>query len=150
MVMPYPAEYQQASRDFADFLSSVKENCMFTSSHQAYTTAQGVFLVFRNRISIPEAIRFASLLPAGLRALFVADWNPEMKRKSFASREEMIREVRSLRHAHNFSPDSAIEAVARALRSHIDEQALDSLLNDFPEGAIDYWSVDPPSSTQEV
>lgn len=147
--MPYPAEYQKSSIEFADFLVSVKNNCMLGSSHQAYTTAQGVFLVFRKRISISDAIRFVALLPVGLRALFVTNWDPESEQHGFDSREEMIAEVRSLRGPHNFSPDSAIEDVAQALRKHIDERALDELLRSFPDGAIDFWSVNPPQRNGE-
>lgn len=79
--MPYPQEYQIATSVFQDFLADVKRNCDFGSSHMAYTVTQGVFQAFRRRLSLDDAIRFSNILPAGLRALFVADWdlNEEMK-----------------------------------------------------------------------
>jgi uncharacterized protein (DUF2267 family) len=41
-----------------------------------YTMTQGVFQVFRRRLNVTEALRFADTLPPVLRAIFVADWNP--------------------------------------------------------------------------
>lgn len=52
----------------------------------------------------------------------------------------MIREVKQLRAAHNFSTDTAIRDVAQALRRHVDEASLDELLSQMPEGAIDFWT----------
>ncbi|MBF2088833.1 MAG: DUF2267 domain-containing protein, partial [Synechococcales cyanobacterium K44_A2020_017] len=61
--------------------------------------------------------------------------------KSFADREEMMRDVRSLREEHNFSTETAIKDVAAALRRHVDEKAFDHVLTQLPEGAIDFWRV---------
>jgi uncharacterized protein (DUF2267 family) len=46
-----------------------------TTTNQAYTMVQGVLQVFRRRLEVNEAIRFLSVLPVGVRALFVADWD---------------------------------------------------------------------------
>ena len=51
----------------------------------------------------------------------------------------MTKEVKSLRSAHNFSTETAIRDVARALRRHVDEEAFDLLLAKLPEGAIEFW-----------
>jgi uncharacterized protein (DUF2267 family) len=100
---------------------------------------QGVLQTFRRRLTLPEAIQFAEVLPAVLRALFVADWNPNEPRRSFGNRAEMIQEVQSLRADHNFAPDSAIQAVAVALRKNVDETKLDAVLSTLPTPAYDFW-----------
>lgn len=45
--MPMPSEYQRAGECFDAFLTDVRDACELGSRHQAYTTAQGVFRVFR-------------------------------------------------------------------------------------------------------
>jgi len=107
----------------------------------AYTMAQGVFQVFRRRLSLQDAIKFTNILPAGIRALFVAEWNPEEEVRPFGDRETMIDEVRQLRPDHNFSTDNSISEVAAALRKHVDEQLLDETLATFPRGAMEFWKV---------
>ena len=36
----------------------VRDGCELGSRHQAYTTVQGVFQVFRRRLALADAIRF--------------------------------------------------------------------------------------------
>ena len=139
--MPVPAEYERASDQFYKFLIDARDTANLTSTHTAYTMTQGVFQVFRRRLSFPEAIAFANVLPICLRALFVSDWNTEEPRKPFQDRTEMIVEVRSLRPEHNFSPDTAIHDVAVALRRHVDETVFDQLLAGFSEGAVEFWKT---------
>ena len=145
--MPYPQEYQIATMKFQDFLNDVKANASFGSGHMAYTMTQGVFQVFRRRLSLEDAIRFSNILPAGIRALFVADWDPTEPMKHFQAREDMLEETKQLRAEHNFaflSKDS-IRDVAKALRNHVDETQFDDLLKSFPKGALEFWRENPKS-----
>jgi len=139
--MPMPVEYQRATDHFHQFLADARDEANLGSVHQAYTMAQGVFQVFRRRLKIEEAIRFANILPAGLRALFVADWDTEEPILPFEDRASMTREVQSLRPQHNFSPDSSIRDVAVALRRNVDEAALDRVLATLPETARQFWQT---------
>lgn len=138
--MPVPAEYQRASAKFYDYLVDARDTAGLWSTHAAYTMTQGVFQVFRRRLSIQDAMAFANILPICLRALFVTDWNIDEEKKLFESREVMTREVRLLREDHNFSTDTAIRDVAEALRRHVDEEAFDKLLAQLPEGAVEFWT----------
>jgi len=95
--------------------------------------------VFRRRLSTKDAIAFANVLPICLRALFVTDWDINEEKKPFENRDVMTEEVKSLRKDHNFSTDTAIQDVARALRKHVDEEAFDKLLKQLPKGAIEFW-----------
>ena len=137
--MPYPTEYEHAGRCFAEFLAEVKAISELGSSHMAYTMAQGVFQVFRRRVSLQDAIRFSNLLPAGIRALFVADWEPDEEPRRFENREAMTREVRLLRPDHNFSTDKAISQVAKALRKQVDERRFEQLLQRISPEARAFW-----------
>jgi uncharacterized protein (DUF2267 family) len=49
--------------------------------------------------------------------------------------------VQSLRADHNFAPDTAIQAVAVALRKNIDEAKLDSMLSHLSPAARDFWRL---------
>jgi len=139
--VPYPSEYQRATDEFSDFLLDVRDGALFRSPHPAYTTTQGVFRTFRRRLSLPDAVRFAAVLPVGLRALFVADWDLDEPQLPFGPRAEMSQEVRALRPDHNFSDSESIHVVAVALRRHVDEAKLDAVLATLPEGAADFWAV---------
>ncbi|WP_284449844.1 DUF2267 domain-containing protein [Spongiibacter tropicus] len=141
--MPVPAEYERASAKFYDYLVDARDTADLWSTHVTYTMTQGVFQVFRRRLSTQDAIAFANILPICLRALFVTDWNIGEEKKPFESREVMTKEVKSLRDKHNFSTETAIRDVAEALRRHVDEEAFDKLLAQLPEGAAKFWTPLP-------
>jgi len=100
---------------------------------------QGVLQVFRRRLDVNEAIRFLSVLPVGLRALFVADWDVNEPKRQFEDPAVMTREVQGLRAEHNFAPETAIRDVATALRSNVDEASFDRMLATLPQGATQFW-----------
>lgn len=138
--MPVPAEYERASAKFYDYLVDARDTADLWSTHVTYTMTQGVFQVFRRRLSTQDAIAFANILPICLRALFVTDWNIDEEKKPFESREVMTREVKLLRENHNFSTETAIRDVAKALRRHVDEKTFDKLLAQLPKGAVEFWT----------
>lgn len=137
--MPVPSEYQRASIEFEKFLLDAREASGLTTTNQTYTMVQGVLQTFRRRLALSEAIHFAGVLPPVLRAIFVADWDVDEPRRSFGDRAEMVKEVQSLRADHNFAPDTAIQAVAIALRKNVDEVRFDKALNTLPPAAQEFW-----------
>lgn len=139
--MPMPVEYQRATDHSHQFFADARDEANLGSVHQAYTMAQSVFQVFRRRLNIEDAIRFANILPAGLRALFVADWNAEEPKVPFEDRAVMTKEVQSLRPLHNFSPESSIRDVAVALRRNMDAAKLDRVLAKLPGAARRRFSL---------
>lgn len=139
--MPYPHEYMVATEKFADFLGDVKEEAGFGSRHMAYTMAQGVFQVFRRRIDQRSAIRFASVLPVGMRALFVDDWDTEEEQLPFADLAVMNEEVRNLRPLHNFATPTAIQQVAAAVKKHVDHEKIREALEDISNEALAFWQM---------
>ena len=112
---------------------------MLRTSHQAYTMLQSVLQVFRRRLSIADAIAFAGVLPPVLRAIFVSDWDTTEAIKPFGSEQEMMAEVRALRHNHNLSTETAIADVVAAVRRNVDGDAFDRLLSQLPPGARQFW-----------
>lgn len=141
--MPVPAEYQRIHDHLYKFLEDARDISDIETTHRSYTMTQGVFQVFRRRLDLKDAIRFSNILPAGIRALFVADWNVEEPKLDFGDRTLMTEEVQSLRADHNFAPHTAIEDVARALRMNVDEDLLDQLLESLPRGAKQFWEPSP-------
>ena len=137
--MPVPAEYERASSQFYEYLVDARDTSGLWSTHVTYTMTQGVFQVFRRRLSTKDAIAFANVLPICLRALFVTDWDIDEDRKEFEGREAMNHEVKLLRPEHNFSTETAIQDVAQALRRHVNEEPFDKLLSQLPEGAKEFW-----------
>ncbi len=140
--MTVPAEYERASAKFYEFLVDVRDRAGLWSTHVTYTMVQGVFQVFRRRLTITEAIAFAQVLPIGLRALFVTDWDLDEPIRPFGPLEWMNAEVRQLRADHNFSTDQAIEVTAWALRRQVDPEDLERVLTQLPREARDLWFCD--------
>ncbi|HML27854.1 MAG TPA: DUF2267 domain-containing protein, partial [Hyphomicrobium sp.] len=115
--------------------------------NQTYTMTEGVFRVFRQRLTVKDALRFADALPPVLRAMFVFDWDTDQPQLRFEDRGAMTREAQALRKDHNFAPDSCISDVARALRKMVDEREFDRVLASLPAGAADFWNVSAVSGS---
>jgi uncharacterized protein (DUF2267 family) len=141
LAMTWPLEYQRASHDFERFMVVARDAAGLVTTNQAWTMVQAVLLAFRKRLTVPQAIEFANILPPLLRAMFLDDWHPSGEPAPFGSEEDLIAEVRSLRARHNFSPDNAMEAVATALRASIDEAVLNRVLAKLPQQAA--WFLGP-------
>ncbi len=139
--MTVPNEYRQVSVDFQDFLAEVAVEADLTTSHQAYTTLQGVLLAFRKRLTLEEAIQFVQVLPPLLRALFVVKWEPSAPKQEVVDRSVWSRDVQELRLNHNISPSSAIFNVATVLRRHVDANDFEACLTRLPSFAREFWSV---------
>ena len=142
--MPIPAEYQRIHDHLYQFLLDTRELAGLGSTHQAYTMIQGVFQTFRRRLKLHDSILFSNILPAGIRALFVAEWDPDEPQLEFGHRSIMLSEVKSLRSDHNFSTDTAIRDVARALRKIVDLHLFEAVMLKLPAGAIEFWDPDFP------
>lgn len=137
--MTRPMIYQHATEDFEAYLTDARDRLDTPSRNVAYTATDGVFQVFRARLDPQDALRFANLLPAVLRAIFVANWNLQ-DRRPWADRPALTREVQLVRQHHNFSPDTVIADVAWALRRHVDEPAFDKLLVTLGAEAREFWA----------
>lgn len=138
--MTVPLEYELASRKFIEFLVDVRDVSGLWSTHVSYTMVEGVFRVFRRRLSVEQAIRFCNVLPVCLRALFVSDWNTDEPTKGFDDLETMNAEVRTLRAQHNFATDQAIQQVATALRRCVIEEEFNRVLAEISHEALAFWS----------
>lgn len=151
--MPMPWTYRHASKEWRAFLDDVKDHTGLDSDNMAYTAIDAVFQVFRRRLTAAQGLRFASVLPAVPRAIFVKDWEPAADPPPFADRSALVREARHVRPDHNLTPDNAIEATARALRRSIDQRDLERVLADLPSGAAAFWHVavaDPAELQQRI
>lgn len=140
--MPMPWTYRHASREWRAFLDDVKEVTGLVSDNMAYTAIDGVLQAFRARVTAAEGLRFASVLPAVPRAIFVAGWVPRDPPLPFASRAEMTAEVRALRRHHNLTPDNAIGATARAVWRSVNHAEFSRVLATLPPGAQAFWTVE--------
>jgi uncharacterized protein (DUF2267 family) len=138
--MPIPSEYQRASIEFERFMVDARDISGLATTNMAYNMVVGALRAFRRRLSVKDALRFANVLPPVIRAIYVADWDPDQPLQPFTDRQTMTQEVLALRKEHNFAPPSAIHDVALALRRNVDEAALDRLLADLPDGARDFWA----------
>lgn len=139
--MTIPSEYQRATIEFERFMVDARDEAGLATTNMAWNMVVGVLRTFRRRLSTQEAIRFANVLPAVVRAIFVADWDFHDSPLPFDRGESLVDEVRELRREHNFSPDSAIQAVAHALWRNVDAEAFTKVLCDLPTGAAEFWGL---------
>jgi uncharacterized protein (DUF2267 family) len=140
--MTLPFEYQNASLQFDRFMIDARDLAGLHTTNMAWNMVVGVLRTFRRRLSVDQVLRFADLLPAVLRAIFIEDWHPCEPVPGFVSREELLAEVRAVRAAHNFSPPNAIAAVAQALRRQVDVTEFERVLSTLPAGAREFWASD--------
>ncbi|GIL00303.1 MAG: hypothetical protein BroJett030_02020 [Alphaproteobacteria bacterium] len=138
--MPFPREYSTASADFERFLDEVRTQAMRQTRNQAYAMTRAVLHVFRDHLSVRDALDFADLLPPLLRALYIDNWHPSPAPPLFPDRAALLRQVLDVRQPHNTAPQSAISDVATVLRRHVDQRRFDQLLARLPAGAVDYWA----------
>lgn len=137
--MTVPEEYRQASRDFEAVLVDLRDTAMLSTTHRAYTTLEAVLRAFRSRLTVEQGLEFADVLPVGLRALFVSDWNINAPVLSFLPHDKMMVEVMALRHNHNLSTQGAIDDVTAVLRRHLDERRLRAFLSTVSPDALRFW-----------
>jgi len=134
-------EYRRASADFDAFLAEAAEAAGLTTRHQSYTMVEGVLLAFRRRLTLAEAIAFAQELPAMLRAMFVADWDPDAPRVESWDAASVLADVQGLREHHNFAPEGSVAAVASVLRRHVDRARFEAALVRLPAPARAFWAT---------
>ena len=137
--MTVPPEYVHASRDFDRFMADMRAISLLATHHQCYAVVRAVLHVFRDHLTVADALVFAETLPAVLRAIFIEDWRPGHDPAPFPDRETLIAEVKSDRRDHNLASDTSIDDVAAALRRNIDIPALERVLARLPPGAAEYW-----------
>lgn len=137
-----PWAYRHASKDWQAFLADAKDGLGLESDNMTYTAVQGVLLAFRHRLTPREAMSFADVLPAVLRALFVAGWDPDTAPRPWPSRRELEAEVRAHRPDHNLTPPHPIAPVAAALWRCTRARDLDRVLAGIGPEAVAFWAAD--------
>lgn len=137
--MTIPQEYVHATRDFDRFMDDFMEISMQETHHRSYAIVRAVLHVFRDHLSVDDALKFAGVLPAVLRAIFVENWQPGPRPSPFPDRVALIAEVKANRRDHNLASETSIADVAGALRRNVDTAELDRVLRQLPGGAIEYW-----------
>lgn len=65
---------------------------------------EGVLLAFRSRVSLADGLRFADVLPAVARAIFVFRWDPDAHRVPFGGRPDWTADAQSLRRTTTTHP----------------------------------------------
>jgi len=139
--MPMPWTYRHASREFRALLDNAKDRMDVVSDDMTYTAVDGVFRVFRRRLTAQQGLDFASVLPGLPRAIFVAEWDVSQPPVPFPDRAALVAEVKRHRRHHNLTPDNAIEATAWALRRATNMRAFDTALARLPAGAAAFRHV---------
>jgi len=87
---PVPLKYNNATSEFMRFLDDAADVAGLATANQAFMLTEGVVRVFRRRLVVRDAIAFADVLPAVLRAIFVADWDIDEPVKRFVHQHPLI------------------------------------------------------------
>ena len=134
-----PFAYRHATTEWRAFLDDARERLSLDSDNMTYTAIDGVFQVFRRRLTAQQGLAFADLLPAVPHAIFVAGWQPGDP-EPWVPREALAAEVQAVRKNHNLTPPDAIDHVARTLRAHVRVMDLDRVLERIGPEAAAYWA----------
>ncbi|MCU0902828.1 MAG: DUF2267 domain-containing protein [Tabrizicola sp.] len=136
-----PWTYRQATREWQAFLADARTAMDLTSDNATFTAVEGVLQAFRRRLTPQQAIDFAQVLPAVLRALFVADWQLDKGPLPPGTRADWTAEAMALRPHHNLTPPNCVAATALALRQSVLREDLDRVLSTLPPFAAEFWST---------
>jgi uncharacterized protein (DUF2267 family) len=139
--MTLPLEYQNASLDFERFLVDARDYAGLATTNMAWNMVVGVLHAFRRRLTVKQVVKFAMVLPPVIRSLFLEQWNSDQEVATFGTEEQLLAEVRSIRPEHNFSPQNAISAVAKALRNRVEQVEFARALAELPPEAAQFWST---------
>ena len=139
--MPLPFDYQNPTLQFERFMVDARDAAGLATTNMAWNMVVGVLHAFRRRLTVPQALVFAAVLPPVIRGLFIEDWDFEKTPAPFGEAQDWLADVRSVRPQHNFSPDDAVAAVAAALRRQVDETAFERVLAQMPPEAGEYWKA---------
>lgn len=139
--MTLPFEYQNASLDFERFLVDARDYANLATTNMAWNMVVGVLHTFRRRLTVKQVIKFSMVLPPVIRSLFLEQWNPDQEVAGFGTEEQLLEEIRSVRPEHNFSPQNAISAVAKALRNQVEQGEFTLALAELPPEARQFWST---------
>lgn len=139
--MTMPLAYARASEEFEAFMADFMAFADLPTHHRAYHSIRAVLHVFRAHLNVADALAFAGVLPPVVRAIFVEDWRPEATPRPFADRDALFGEIKAVRRDHNQAPVTVIADAARALRRHVDNAALDRVLQTLPPAARDFWAA---------
>ena len=139
--MPMPWTYRHGEKEWRRFLGDIREVMGTPSDNVAFTTAEGAFRAFRARLTVEEVARFAQVLPAMPRALFIEGWHPTAP-LPWADAATYLAEIRALRADHNFANDRALEAVSVALNRAVGPERLARVLTEIGPGAEAFWALE--------
>ena len=138
--MPMPYSYRHASEEWSALLKNLREETLIASENVLYTCIQAVLISFRARLSVQQALDFADLLPAVLRAVFVSDWQVAWP-LPWSGREEIRAEMRALRPDHNFCPPELLEHLLRAIPATTRQMDLERVLDRIGPEARAFWRL---------
>ena len=138
--MPVPFDYDAAGPRFHQLLRDARDFAGLTTTNQSYTMLEGVLLAFRRRVSLRDGLKFADVLPAVPRAVFVYRWDVDAPTVPFGDRRDWTHDAQSLRHDHNYSPDSCVSNVAAAVRRNVDTRSFERCLQELGPLATDFWT----------
>lgn len=139
--MPMPWTYRQATREWQAFLADARDAMGLESDNSTFTAVEGVLRAFRRRLTPAQAVAFAQVLPAVLRALFVAGWRLDEGPVPPGTRADWTAEAQALRPHHNLTPAHCVAATAFALRRAVLREDLDRVLAALPAFAAEFWST---------
>lgn len=135
-------DYWKVFMEFECFMMDARDFANFAAINMAWNIVAGVLWAFRRRLNIEDALRFFDVLPPVLRAILVEDWHIREPVSSLSHNKEYWEDIRSIRPDHNFSPPHSVQAVAQALRRHVDNSQLERVLSILPAGAADFWRAE--------
>lgn len=139
--MPMPYTYRHSSEEWRGFLRRMRERTLIESDNVIYTALQGLFRAFRARTEPHLVLAFGDELPSVMRAILVANWDLDAPRQPWVTPEEIEREVRAFRQAHNIAPVGILGDLIPEVRAEMHGKAFERVIARLPIEGQRLWRL---------
>lgn len=125
------------------WLKSLEEDGPFDSEAQAYSALRAVLHSFRDRLTVDEAVKFASQLPMLVRGIYFEGWRPPLAPNSWEqSREDFYASIKeSLPRNETIDPEHASMAVFRLLKREMSPGLVENAKAQLPGPIKELWAT---------
>ncbi len=119
------------------WLNEISDELNIPNQQTAYHALRGVLFAVRDRITVEEAMDFASQLPVLIRGIYFEGYRPAEKPEKYRTKEEFLQRVaEEVRQGGGYEPEKAVESVFQILNKHISKGQMDHIFSALPEGII--------------
>lgn len=141
--MPQPAEVLYASKQYQEWLSTLKERAMLETQNQSQAMMRAVMHELRRYMMTTDVLTFANAMPPLPRGIFIENWEPNQAPPSLASAEQFTQRVFERLTPHFVPPDSIARDVFEVWAQFLSPLSARQIKSVLPEPLGELWPERP-------